>query len=320
MHALYSEHLVSLARQNIARLKQLDPSLAETVRLETDAAALEGLRLRGAIGAVVQRHAASLWPYRLVTWVLEDLLARFERFNLQTGTPVVDIQRHNNSWIVHTPRGQICAPQVLVACNGYASRVIPRLTGLIVPVQGQVAALTPDWRASRPLDKTYVFMSEGEKEMDDYLVQSRTRHLVYGGGRTLGANKGWAVSSDDRTDPVVAAHLRRNLNSVLSPDGEGEMEADYEWTGIMGFSADARPWVGQLPPSLIGGDGLFVCGGYTGHGMPAAALSAQAVVAMMSGQEGDIPVEFRLTERRLTRVLSGERLSVEDYEELLPLI
>ncbi|MBE3046981.1 FAD-binding oxidoreductase [Candidatus Bathyarchaeota archaeon] len=322
VHALYSPHLVTLAQRNITRLKELDPSLAETVHLATDPSELAGLRLTGAVGAVVQKNAASLWPYRLVTWVMEDLLARFDSLNLQTKTSVVDIQRHGSSWIVHTPRGQICASQVLVACNGYTSRIIPNFTNLIVPVQGHVAALSPEWKDTDPLGNTYVFMSEGEKEMDDYLVQSRTAHLIYGGGRTLGKDKGWGISADDITDPVVASHLRKNLNTVLSPGGEdgGEMRADYEWSGIMGFSADASPWVGQLPPSLVGGGGLFVCGGYTGHGMPNAALSAKAVVAMMGGQDGDLPDAYRVAEGRVARVLSGEKLSVEDYEELVPLI
>src|SRR5690606_1412706 len=132
-----------------------------------------------------------------------------------------------------------------VACNGYTSRIIPRLTGVIVPVQGQVAALAPEWRDTRPLGHSYVFMSEGHAPMDDYLIQAKsTHHLVYGGGRTLGANKGWGTSSDDAIDPVVASHLRSNLNKVLDQGAQGEMLADFEWSGIMGFSADANPWVG----------------------------------------------------------------------------
>lgn len=321
VHALYESRLVNLARQNLEKLKELDPSLAETVRLETDRGALSELRLQGAVGAVVQKHAASLWPYRLVTWVLEDLLARFKDFNLQTRTSVVDVQRYNNSWIVHTSRGQITASQVLVACNGYTSRVVPRFTGVIVPVQGQVAALAPEWRDREPLSHSYVFMSEGDTPMDDYLVQTKnTHHLVFGGGRTLGVNKGWGTSSDDAIDPTVASHLRSSLNKVLSPGAGGEMPADYEWSGVMGFSADANPWVGEIPVPLVGGRGLFVCGGYTGHGMPAAALSAKAAVGIMGGESVELPDEFRLTEERIQRVLSGESLTVEDYDEVLPLI
>ncbi|SPO06698.1 uncharacterized protein DNG_09392 [Cephalotrichum gorgonifer] len=337
VHAFYSRDLVSLAAERLERLAELHPSLAEAARLVTDRPALERLGVPAALGAVVQEYAASLWPYKLVAWVLEDLLLRRSSgaggFNLQTGTPAVDIQRHGGSWIVHTPRGQIAAGSVLVAANGYTSRVIPRFTDVIVPVRGQVASLAPAWRVDSPLSHTYVFLGQwGSASMDDYLVQAAggSRELVYGGGRTLGTGKGWGISSDEKVDPVVAAHLRRNLNDVLGTPGGGdgggededkEMPASYEWTGIMGYSADAHPWVGELPPSLVGGPGVFVCGGYTGHGMPVAALSARAVADMMCGGDGGgddlLPPEFRVTEERIERVRAGERLSVEDYEELI---
>lgn len=57
--------------------------------------------------------------------------------------------------------------------------------------------------------------------------------------------------------------------------------------------------------------GLWVCAGYTGHGMPAAALSAREVVRQMKGGgvtgadgEGErvrLPGEFALSEDRVGR-------------------
>ena len=38
--------------------------------------------------------------------------------------------------------------------------------------------------------------------------------------------------------------------------------AENEWSGIMGYSRDGRPWVGEVP----GRKGVFLSGGYTGHG------------------------------------------------------
>ena len=40
------------------------------------------------------------------------------------------------------------------------------------------------------------------------------------------------------------------------------MKTIMEWTGIMGYSRDEDPWAGGVP----GRDGVWVCGGYTGHG------------------------------------------------------
>ena len=71
--------------------------------------------------------------------------------------------------------------------------------------------------------------------------------------------------------------------------------ADYAWSGIMGFSRDAAPWVGQIP----GMSGLFICAGYTGHGMPNATLCAKAVVDLLleSDRDGDVVVRAGSTEK-----------------------
>ncbi|CAK7266103.1 hypothetical protein SEPCBS57363_001926 [Sporothrix epigloea] len=117
---------------------------------------LHSLRLRGTAGALVQRHAASLWPYKLVAWVLERLITKHSAsgaFNLQTNTPVLGISKDDGSpssqtdspwWIVETPRGRVRARAVLLATNGYLSHLLPsHLADLVVPVRGQVAALVP---------------------------------------------------------------------------------------------------------------------------------------------------------------------------------
>ena len=38
------------------------------------------------------------------------------------------------------------------------------------------------------------------------------------------------------------------------------------WSGIMGFSDDELPWVGMVPESVGGGQGQWICAGYTGNG------------------------------------------------------
>lgn len=342
-HALFTPDLVAAAAQQLAALP---PHLANAARLVTDPEELKALRVPGAVGAVVQENAASVWPYKLVAWIFEDLLARYAPaaadgargeglqsetegwFNLQTNTPVTRLQHlHGSSssgasWVVHTDRGQVAAEQVLLASNAYTSRLLPAFADLIVPVRGQVAALLPEPRAE--LGRSYVFMassdpSSGGPNQDDYLIQRPTPGLemILGGGRARGTARGVGVSDDDEVDPVVASYLRHAGSSNVDLGGEGErhgvdkeLKASYEWTGIMAFSRDGRPWVGPVPsgPVLSGGDGLWVCAGYTGHGMPQAALCGRAVAEMMTGhhhhqKDGDdgelgLPTEFLVSEER----------------------
>ncbi|GJC98444.1 FAD dependent oxidoreductase [Colletotrichum higginsianum IMI 349063] len=344
VHALLTPDLVTAAAEQIAALP---PRLSGLARLVTDPGELRTLKVPNAAGAVVQERAASVWPYKLVAWIFEDLLRRFGPgprsksgsgaettesengwFNIQTNTPVTRLQRLPSSgrtsspsgeasWVVHTDRGQVAASKVLLASNAYTSRLLPSFADLVVPVRGQVAALLPEPRAE--LGRSYVFMASsdaarGEPNQDDYLIQrpSPGLELILGGGRARGASRGVGVSDDDKVDPVVAAYLRRAgvTNVDLRPGERGEaggpkeeLRASYEWTGIMAFSRDGRPWVGAVPsgPVLGGGDGLWVCAGYTGHGMPQAALCGRAVAGMMTGSRGlelGIPAEFLVSEER----------------------
>ncbi|KAF6845195.1 putative FAD dependent oxidoreductase [Colletotrichum musicola] len=331
-HALLSLDLVVQARKAV---DALPPHLRSQVRLFTDPEVLKRLRVPEACGAVVQENAASVWPYKLVAWVFEDLLKRFAGeseegggwFNLQTNTPATRLQHlDDGSWIVHTDRGQVAARQVLLASNAHTSRLVPSFSDLIVPVRGQVAALLPEPRAE--IGQSYVFMASSygnkKRNKDDYLIQrpSPGLELILGGGRANGTARGVGISDDDELDPVVAAYLRQAGASNLDLGGGGkapeELEARYEWTGIMAFSRDGRPWVGEVPAGAVlgGGDGLWVCAGYTGHGMPQAALCGRAVAGMMAGRNNGIklPREFVLTEERAVR--ARKMPSIEEMDDM----
>jgi glycine/D-amino acid oxidase-like deaminating enzyme len=390
-HGFFSRPLFDAAAAHLARTEAQDPSLAGAARAITPQSSSPslgdlGLPPEAAVGAMWQANAAALWPYKLVAWVLEDLLARFawrggssgggsngnegvaddetaRGFNLQTNTPVTHLQPlerpGSGGWIVHTPRGQVAASRVLVASNAYVSQLLPDFSDLIVPVRGQVAALVPPDGTPNPLLRhTYVFLAEADSDqheykaptgetgqverttnscrrdhdMDDYLVQrpSPVRELIFGGGRDYATAPTVGVSDDDEIDPATSAHLKAILPQVLDlhpSTGDDHVEAEkekkkndaidavFEWSGIMGFSRDGHPWVGRVPSSVGGGNGLWLCAGYTGHGMPQAALCAKAVVEMMGGTDyGDIdlPRSFFLTDERIHAARNLDEVRVAD--------
>ncbi|KAI0594630.1 FAD dependent oxidoreductase [Biscogniauxia sp. FL1348] len=400
VHAYYSAELFARAQEKVARLAETHPDVAANVAVVTKGAGsgtgfesgapawllpgerreltLEALRVPAAEGAVVQWNAASLWPYKLVAFVLERLLladgSEKEKgtgggFNLQTNTPVTGLTRAEipttttaatmTMWTLHTPRGTLTARQVLLATNGYTAHLLPALADLIVPTRGQVAALKPP---SSPLDISHTFYFMGEPdapyERDDYLVQRPPLsggELIFGGGRRHAPGRGVGVSDDSTIDEAVAWYLRGELSGMmdLSPSapagqrGEEEqkkkqdLEPTHEWTGIMGYTRDGYPLVGRVPGSLggdddddddddkaetdpsspdtkggggISGGGLWLCAGYSGHGMPNAALCARAVVDMMCGEaEIDLPPEYELTASRVARArVQRDEVAVAD--------
>ncbi|KAL7623172.1 hypothetical protein AAE478_006853 [Parahypoxylon ruwenzoriense] len=409
VHAFYSAELFDIVRSLVNNLADKYPDLAANVAVVTRGEdedksglggspsyllegerrelTLDGLRVPNAAGAVVQWNAASLWPYKLVAFVLERLLASGTNadekgegsgsFNLQTNTPVTGLSKadifipHSGGggsnqgassksiWTVHTPRGTVATSQVFLATNGYTSHLLPQFSDLIVPTRGQVSSLKPPPPQHNgpseqpPLDIGHTYYIEGEPAdtfaRDDYLVQRPppAAELVYGGGRQHAKKRGIGVWDDSTIDESVAWYLRGELGSVVDlsprhgagtrepqtgekskdeeklpppPSKKQDLEPTYEWTGIMGYSRDGHPWVGGVPESLGGGDGLWVCAGYTGHGMPNAVLSAKAVVDMLVGgddAEIDLPPEYELTENRVAAArLEDEVAEVDEKGSL----
>ena len=329
VHALYSEGDLAAARKSLAALGSADRGLADRVRLVTETSELRCLRVPTAVGAIVTDIAGRLWPYKFVAGVLERLLTRAAPavdgvFNLQTNTLVTSVTRADDPegkptepavWKVATPRGCIVTPHVVLATNAYTSALLPDFKDLIVPCRGQMSSLIPPTHISGPnrLHTSFVFLGQSQ---DDYLIQrprDRGEHLMFGGGRQHGPSLG--LTDDSVVDPRVARYLRRALLDLLGTNttqADEELSATLEWTGIMGFSRDAVPWVGPHPQK----PGIFVSVGYTGHGMPNAWLCGRAAARMvletMGGASREAAVKAAVGDGELglprAYVLDAERM------------
>jgi glycine/D-amino acid oxidase-like deaminating enzyme len=271
-------------------LKKEASELGNMLDIVEDNDTLAKLRVSNAVGAIVQARAAKLAPYKLVTWLLETLIKR-STLNLQTTTPVTSISSSaDRKWSVNTFRGSIETEHILLATNGYTSYLLPQFASLIVPVQGEMSALIPpSFLEDNPLGYSYGFVEESAKNsiQDDYLIQRPKElggQLMYGGGRALAKNQGVNTDNDDSIDPAAARYLKIMLGHYLHLNDEANSKAKKnhvddssktsaltavgEWTGIMGFSRDSVPWVGGVPDM----EGVWLCGGYTGHGKTSASL------------------------------------------------
>ncbi|ESZ91377.1 hypothetical protein SBOR_8229 [Sclerotinia borealis F-4128] len=346
-HSYMSEDLFEHAVKDTKSLKVSDPKLGDLVTIITKSStnpSLSDLRIPTAAGAIITSKAASLWPYKLVSWILEDLIAKNKsldspKFNLQTSTPVTHLQKSSLEWIIHTPRGQLSTPKVLLATNAYTSHLLPSFTDLIVPVRGEMSSLLPPSSMSpttdssrEPLEYSYSIMGHASQNInrDDYLVQrpfctlsssssspkASGGELMFGGGREFASQAGMGVFDDSSIDLPAAAYLRRSLPLALNLHNDHEeLKASFEWSGIMGFSRDNFPWVGSVGEELGGGDGLYVCAGFTGHGMPTARLSAKAVVGLIMGEaveELDLPGRYVLSMERVESARALDTVMVAD--------
>ncbi|KAF3906661.1 hypothetical protein ABW20_dc0109789 [Dactylellina cionopaga] len=281
-----------LAVGSIQTLRQHAPELADKLNIVTDKAALEELRVPGAVGAITIKDAAKLWPYKLVSYILKDLIQN-RGLNLQTSTPVLAISTLNDGapiplHRVHTSRGALTAPIVIHATNAFASHLVPAMRDVIYPVRAQMSALEPPKSLiSKPLTHTYGLV-DGERIKAEYLVQEDTRTdgtggaFLLGGGRKFAKDQGVGVTDDSNVDPEVGNYLRSSIGKYFDdecgyPTADKMCDAKYMWSGIMGFSADERPWVGKVP----GTEGQYILAGFEGHGMAYTTGSAQALAQIL---------------------------------------
>lgn len=287
-HAFFWKEAFEEAKAKVLELRSSIPEVYRLVRLVEDREELAALKVPHAIGAIVQSNAASLSGYKLVTSILSSLLEK-NAINLQTNTPVTAVRKSYGGWVIESPRGEIKATQILFTTNAYTGHLLPQFRKLIVPIQAQMSASVPPGPIEPSLYSYYFVgaVQNSEKQVsEDYLIQrpvDQGGEWMYGGGRVLAKNLGVDQEQDDYNDDRVVKYLKTSLGYVLDlgdKEHGKDSQLDYKafWTGIYGQSVDGHPWVGAVPDM----PGIFVCGGYSGHGMPNAALCAEHVASTMA--------------------------------------
>lgn len=106
-------------------------------------------------------------------------------------------------------------------------------------------------------------------------------------------------------DSVVAEDARESLSSAAPKiwRNAAPTEALAVWSGIMGFTADGLPVVGNLPYNLTGrtGNGEWIAAGFNGHGMDKCWLTGEAIARMVIGEQNvpGFPKAYLLSEDRV---------------------
>ncbi|KAK4100451.1 FAD dependent oxidoreductase [Parathielavia hyrcaniae] len=219
-------------------------------------------------------------------------------------------------WEVQTPRGIVRARRVVLATNGYTAAVWPRFQGAVVPLRGQVTAQRPGraMPAGGCLPTTYSFIyDKGYEYMVARPQGSRfAGDIVMGGGLVRAPDNGlmeFGTTDDSVVNEDISGYLReatgRYFGSAWGED-HPEERVRSDWTGIMGFSPDGFPFVGEVP----GEKGLWASCGFQGHGMVLCWMCARALVDMMEGRDGEqlrewFPDVFRINEERLAKRFRG---------------
>ncbi|HZP97788.1 MAG TPA: FAD-dependent oxidoreductase [Candidatus Limnocylindria bacterium] len=168
-------------------------------------------------------------------------------------TTVTEIARGET----RTPAGTVAAGAVVLCTNAYTARLV---SSRVRPVRAQMLATAP----TRPVFARPAYARRGY----DYWRQTADGRVVVGGWRDT------AIADEVGEDETPTIAIQSRLDDFLRAHGV-DAPVTHRWAGTMGFSHDALPYVGQAGPRL------FVCGGFTGHGMAFGPASAEIVAALV---------------------------------------
>lgn len=221
-------------------------------------------------GALIQRDDAAVDPVRLVARIYERSGAA-----LYEGHEVFGWSHGDDGVVLTTSHGRFKASAVVLATNGYLPQLSSHFREMVYPTRGQVLVTEP--MGKRFLDEVVYadFGYEYFRQLDD------TRLMLGGWRQDYAASE---IGYSDETTAVVQEGLDQFLRRHFPRMGSTRVA--YRWSGVMGFSQDALPFIGALPESPQ----VFYCGGFTGHGLGLAFLVGKLTAELLL--EGKRPALF----------------------------
>ncbi|KAJ7476754.1 FAD dependent oxidoreductase-domain-containing protein [Mycena latifolia] len=196
---------------------------------------------RRAATAAYRFPAGSLWPYKLVAYLLTLCITK-QGLNLQTNTPVRKVVSRPgvNCWTVKTDRGDLDTRQVVFATNAFTATLLPEFTGHIWPFRGQCAAAVPTkaYSGNNMLTHTYGL------EYGDYLIQRPSDGVIIFGGqvRSMPVDKLRGNTNDSERYPEMTRALKEALPRYFEGWGEEALGEGliHDWSGAPQVFRDER--------------------------------------------------------------------------------
>ncbi len=210
------------------------------------------VRLEPAAWKAVYDEDGELHPVRFV----RGLADAAERLGVRifTGTPATSCTPTE----VRTNGATVRAGAVVLCTNAYTRHLAPTR---VRPVRGQICATAPV--AARIFARP-AYAHRGYR----YWRQLAAGNVLVGGWRDMDALT--EVGEDDGTSDTI----QRQLDAFLKEHGV-DAPVTHRWGGTMGFSHDGLPYLGK------GADGIYRCGGFTGHGNGYALAAGELIAALI---------------------------------------
>ena len=236
---------------------------------------------RGYYGAIHTPNDIGVNPRALVKALIAASGA-----TLYENEQVYQIAWSNNQPLLHTQHRHLSASRVLLCTNAYFPLLQPELASFIKPVRGQILV-------TRPLQERVIEKLCYANYGYEYFCQLEDNRLLLGGGREPFEDE--EVGFADTVTPAIQTELQEYLKDRF-PEFAGA-SIDYRWSGVMGFTSDGLPLIGELTDK----PGVVYLTGCNGHGLGySMSLSKLLVEFALDGAKPGI-----FDSRRLTGVKSS---------------
>lgn len=176
---------------------------------------------------------------------------------IREGVDVTTIEPRRHDVLVRAGEDMCEAGVVILATNAYTPQLVPSVK--IQPTRAQMVATAP---VSSAIVDMPVYSNFGYR----YWRQLATGEVLLGGWRDTSLET--EKTYDDEPTEEIQRHLDRGL-----ADLHVTAEVTHRWAGTMGFTESGLPMSGPLE----GMANVYVCAGFTGHGMGFAFMTAKKV-------------------------------------------
>ncbi len=224
-------------------------------------------------GGILKQSDGGLNPVRFVNGVVSSYSENIELFQ---HCEVYNYNTTKNGVKITADKLIVDCEMAILAVNGYAGAVSSFLKGKVVPTRGQVLAVAPIKR--QLFDGNSIYCDFGF----EYFRQLPNGAVLLGGFRQDYRTEELGYS--DETTENIQKGLEIFIDKHL-PLLKGR-EITHRWSGVMGFSPDGLPLIGELPSQ----PGVMFIGGYTGHGLGFSAVLSKGLVQQLLNGRTDIPL------------------------------
>lgn len=220
-------------------------------------------------GGMVNEWSASLHPTKYL-YGLAGTVARHGGL-LCEKTAVTRLEKYTHGFYVHTSQGTVNAREVLLATNGYSSRLVRPVRRLVFPMNSVVVVTEP-----LSVAQQMYLNPDGRTAQDSRWLHHYFR-LTPDGRFLFGSHRQWRLEPDLLDS---AETLRRQMIQRF-PILE-DQPLSHAWSGNLGHTFDMVPHIGRL-------NGVHFALGYSGQGVALSAYLGREAGLLLTGQKRRSP-------------------------------